>query len=155
MKKTLKRTCAVALALATTAGVSGLDKVANSNNVVLADTEVTVQKPANPLTENVLLIGNYEKSVELGSSFVLPTACINVETGAFANCKNLELVKVGRSVKNISSFAFTLSPKISIECKNNPVIKNWATRQSIPIHEAKLNAFLDSINTEKERGDEV
>lgn len=87
--------------------------------------------------------------------FVLPTACINVETGAFANCKNLELVKVGRSVRNISSFAFTLSPKISIECKNNPVIKDWATKQNIPIYEAKLNAFLDSIDTEKERGDEV
>ena len=89
------------------------------------------------------------------NSFVLPTACINVETGAFANCKNLELVRVGKSVRNISNLTFTLSPKISIECKNNPVVKNWATRQGIPVHETKLNAFLDSIDTEKERGDEV
>ena len=73
MKKTLKRTCAVALALATTAGVSGLDKVVNTNNnVVLAETQITA--PETPLTENVLLIGNYEKSVELGSTFKLPTA---------------------------------------------------------------------------------
>lgn len=86
------------------------------------------------------------------NSFVLPAACINVETAAFANCENLKLVKMGKSVKNISSFAFTLSPKVSIECKNNPAIKDWAVKQDIPIYQTRLDAFLDEVNTPNERG---
>ena len=73
MKKTFKRTCAAALALTATAGITGIDKLVEANkNVVFADSQVT--KPATQTEVNVLKISNYQKDVVMGSPFEMPTA---------------------------------------------------------------------------------
>lgn len=73
MKKSIKRTAAAILAVATTAGVAGTTVLsfnatnrANGTNVVKADT-VTAK-------DNTLVISSYDKVVKLGDSFTMPTA---------------------------------------------------------------------------------
>ena len=73
MKKTLKRTCAVALALAATAGVSGVDKVIASNDLQSAGQNI-VYAQGTALTEGVLSVSKYSKTVTLGDEFTMPTA---------------------------------------------------------------------------------
>ncbi len=73
MKKSLKRTCAIALAVAATAGVSGVDKLASikeanyvsNTSIVYAEGEVTA---------GVLKITNFSKTAEVGVPYTLPTA---------------------------------------------------------------------------------
>lgn len=72
MKKSLKRTCAIALALAATAGVTGVENVAVNNNNVQNNNVVFAE---NAQTQpGVLSISNYEKKVTLGDWFKMPTA---------------------------------------------------------------------------------
>lgn len=76
MKKTLKRTCAVALALAATAGVSGVDKVIASNNNLQTNNQNVVSAQGTALTDGVLAISKYSKTVTLGEEFTMPTATL-------------------------------------------------------------------------------
>lgn len=77
MKKTLKRTCAVALAVAATAGISGMDKVIASNNIQDVNSQNTVFAQGTEITDGVLSISKYSKSVNLGEDFTMPTAKLN------------------------------------------------------------------------------
>lgn len=75
MKNTLKTTCAIALALATTAGLTGVDKVIAGKqdvpNAVYADQAVTPTAQTNKVLE---IANNYTNDVVLGSEFTVPTA---------------------------------------------------------------------------------
>ncbi len=73
MKKSIKRTAASILAVATVAGVAGTTVLsfnetigANGTNVVKADTSTA--------NDNTLVISSYEKVVKLGAEFTMPTA---------------------------------------------------------------------------------
>lgn len=77
MKKSLKRTCAVALAVAATAGISGVDKVIASNNVQDVNSKNIVFAQGTEITDGVLSISKYSKSVNLGEEFTMPTAKLN------------------------------------------------------------------------------
>ena len=74
MKKSIKRTAAAILAVATTAGVAGstvlslqtTNNAKGTHNVVNADTTTA--------NNNTLVISSYEKVVKLGAEFTMPTA---------------------------------------------------------------------------------
>lgn len=81
MKKTLKRTCAVMLALAATTGVVGVENVVNKTNEKHS-TYAEVVKPTEA-SNKVLKISKYSKNVVLGEEFTMPTATF--ESSAISN----------------------------------------------------------------------
>ncbi len=72
MKKTLKRTCAIALAVAATAGISGVDKVIATNKVVESSSAVVYADAE--ITAGVLKVTNYSKTAKVGIPYTMPTA---------------------------------------------------------------------------------
>ncbi len=76
MKKMLKRTCAIALAVAATAGVTSAQNVAVKNNFGNNGVKFTASA-TSPVT-NVLTISKYDaKNVNLGDEFEVPTATLD------------------------------------------------------------------------------
>jgi len=73
MKKSLRKTTAVALAVVSTAGIAGATTVATTNHILNTNgTEIVVK--ADSTISNYLTISNYAKSVKLYDNFTLPTA---------------------------------------------------------------------------------
>lgn len=79
MKKSLKRTCAVALALTATAGMAGVTNLVPNNQMMSAGRNA-VYAENTEYTDGVLKISQYEKAVVLGDTFTMPTATINGST---------------------------------------------------------------------------
>lgn len=85
MKKSLKKTAAVVLAVATTAGVAGTTTA--TLNSVYGDTNVknVAQASVDPVNYNTLQIENsnkYKKTVKLNDTFEVPSAKVYDATGA-------------------------------------------------------------------------
>ena len=70
MKKSLKRTCAVVMAVAATAGLTGVQNL-NSYNIKQDKVKQTAYADA---PTGVMYVNSYKKSVVYGSDFELPTA---------------------------------------------------------------------------------
>lgn len=51
---------------------------------------------------------------------------------AFAECKNLQIVKLRKNVKNIKKYAFLCSKKVTIYCKKGSVADKYAKQYKIP-----------------------
>ena len=85
MKKSLKRTAAAVLAVATTAGVVGTTSLSNANNIGVSGNQKVVYADTATANRNTLEICRYEKTVKLYDEFVMPTAKFVDNTGASSN----------------------------------------------------------------------
>ncbi|MBO7526421.1 MAG: hypothetical protein J6T74_00825 [Clostridia bacterium] len=72
MKKSLKRTCAVVMAVAATAGLTGVQKLESAN--VQNNKLASFSAYADPAPTGVMTISSYKKSVVYGDTVTLPTA---------------------------------------------------------------------------------
>lgn len=71
MKKSLRKTCAVVLAAATTAGIAGAAGATTLANFVGNGTSSSVKAE---VTDKVMAISSFKSSVYLGDTFTMPTA---------------------------------------------------------------------------------
>lgn len=85
MKKSLKRTAAAVLAVATTAGVVGTTSLSNTSNIGVSGNQKVVYADTATANRNTLEISRYEKTVKLYDEFVMPTAKFVDNTGASSN----------------------------------------------------------------------
>lgn len=74
MKKSIKRTTATILAVATTAGVVGTAALTSPTVNSTKSTNIVVKADTSTANENTLVVSSYNKTVKLGGEFTMPTA---------------------------------------------------------------------------------
>jgi len=110
MKKSLKRTAAVVLAVATTAGIAGATTVSSNTSYGKEGSKV-VMAEVSEASKNSLAITSYDKTVNLYGEFELPTVTFVDAEGATQNVTNFVVTTpsgdtFNQSASNVSNNKF-------------------------------------------------
>lgn len=105
-------------------------------------------------TDSVKTIDNHAFYESGLISFKVPPELISLGSCSFAECRNLQLIKMTH-LPTIPQSAFAFSKNIRISCGDIDHIKTWASAKGIPVVENKLNTFLNDIKVSDKSHDKV
>lgn len=97
-----------------------------NNCVIEKETETLVLGCKNSvIPDNVWIIGRFAFADSDITSIKIPDYCVRICISAFANCKKLEEVYLGKNVIRIESSAFFGTPDLIINCEASEKPSGW------------------------------